>query len=360
MKKIYSLLSMVIIASLPFSGKVTAQITLTSADMPAIGNKFVNAYDTLKSSVSVLTPGGSGASVTWTYNTLPTSYRDTMAFVNPTSTPYSASFPTATLADSIYGTVGYTYFNSTVSSFSVVGIVQSIQGNLAVAALNPSFVQLNFTTAYGNTDGGTSTAHVPAFKIAYLTFDSAKATVVIKYRDTIDAWGTLETPFYNSSYSTLRQKHYELDIDSGYVHTTGGGWSYFPLISSATKVFQYRWYTNGIGDRIAVMSMDTADKKVTSMQWYEGAPNSINEVSQQHSTIIYPNPCTSQVNFRYNMNGASALFVYDVTGRELGHVEMKNGLVSLNTSTYSTGMYFYHITDNSGKVLDNGKFSVTQ
>ncbi|HXP53247.1 MAG TPA: T9SS type A sorting domain-containing protein [Bacteroidia bacterium] len=360
MKKIYSLLSMVIIASLSFSGKVEAQITLSSADMPAIGNKFVNDHDTATASVSKLTPGGSGASVNWTYNNLPTSYRDTMAFVNPASTPYVAAFPSATLADSTYGTVGYTYFNGTGSSFSVAGTVQSIQGNLAVAALNPPFLQLNFPAAMGNISGGTSTAHVPAFKIAYLGFDSAKATVVIKYQDTIDAWGTLETSFYNSSYSVLRQKHYELDIDSAYVHSASSGWAYFPLASSATKAFQYRWYTNGIGDLVGVMAMDTANKNVKSMQWYAGYPDAINEVSQQHSTMTYPNPCTSQVTFRYTMNGASTLFVYDVTGREIGHAEMKNGLVSLNTSAYSTGMYLYHITDNSGKVLDNGKFSVIQ
>jgi hypothetical protein len=50
--------------------------------------------------------------------------------------------------------------------------------------------------------------------------------------------------------------------------------------------------------------------------------------------------------------------VYDIAGRQIGQTEMKNGMAILNTSSFASGIYFYHVTDKSGNILDNGKFSV--
>jgi len=360
MKKIYALLSIIVLSAF-FVGQLSAQITLTAADMPKPADKFVNGYDTLPSSVTRLHPGASGANAVWNFSTLPLSYRDTNAVVTVASTPYAAAFPMATAADSVYGTPGYSYFIDSTNFFSIAGAVESVMGNMATVVFKPAFLQLKFPATYGSISGGTSTAHVPAVPIHYLTFDSAKATIIIEYADTIDSWGTLTTPQYGgSTYNTLRQKHYELDIDSAYIHSSGTGWQYLSAVSSATKLYQYRWYANGIGDLVGLMAMDTSGTKVTSFEWYEGFPDGITEISQQHNTLAYPSPCTNQITFHYSLQNAANIFIYDVTGRELANTEMKSGIASLNTSAYSAGIYFYHITNNSGQVLDNGKFTVAR
>ncbi len=360
MKKIYSLFSLALIGSMASSITADAQITLSSADMPMIGTKAVNCHDTVHSSTSKLTPGNSGASAVWNYASLPVTYRDTDAFVNPTSTPYSSSFPTANLADSTYGTAGYIFLDGTSSSFAGVGTVQNVQGVNAIVVLKQPFVQITFPAAYGDVNSGVSTANTAPVAVTNPIADSVKGSVYIGYKDTIDAWGTLTTPLFGgTSYSVLRQKHYELDIDTLFIQTKGStNWQ--PFNVQVTKVYQYRWYAQGVGDVVAVMAMDSTNKKVASMQWYSGYPDGINELSQQHNTLAYPNPCTNQITFHYNLQNASNIFVYDIAGRQIGNATMKNGAVVLNTTGYSAGMYFYHITDITGNVLDNGKFTVTQ
>ena len=360
MKKIYSLLSIATLSVTLFAGRASAQITLTAADMPQPGEKFVNGYDTLGSSVLTLSPGAHGAGVTWNFGSLPLSYTDTNAILTVASTAYAASFPSATVADSIYGTPGENYLIDSTNFFSIAGAVQSVQGNMTTAVFKPAFLQLNFPATYSNISGGTSMAHVAPFVLHFPPFDSAKAIIIVQYADTIDSWGNLTTPQYGGSkYKTIRQKHYELDIDSVFLHNSTG-WQYFGPASSTSKLFQYRWYANGIGDLVGLMTMDTTNTKVTSFEWYQGYPDGINEVSQQHNTVVYPSPCTSQITFHYNQQKAVNIFIYDVTGRQLARAEMKNNVTVLNTSAYSAGMYFYNITDNSGHVLDNGKFTVAQ
>ena len=61
-----------------------------------------------------------------------------------------------------------------------------------------------------------------------------------------------------------------------------------------------------------------------------------------------------------SQGNAQNVFVYDITGRELGCSEIKNGSGVLNTSTYSSGIYLYRIADIAGNVIDLGKFVVTQ
>ena len=362
MKKIYTLLSLVALGLLALSNKAAAQITVTSADMPSVGTTFVTAHDTTSSTLKTTTPGAKGASATWDFHSLTTTYRDTDIFVNPSSTPYASSFSGANLADSVFGTAGYNYLNASGTAFSIVGSEQNVQGVLVAVVFNPPITEVKLPAHYNDINSGSSRAVVPPVAYPSSLTDSVKGSITVTYVDTMDAYGTLKTPLYGgTSYSTLRQKHYELDIDSIFIHTlpaSGGTWNYFPPASKTTKNYQYRWFANSLGDLAATMQMDTANKKVTSFQWYSGLPNGINEISQAHYTLAYPNPATNQITFRYSAQNAQNIFVYDMTGRQIGQAEMKSGMATLNTSAFASGIYFYHVTDKSGNVLDNGKFSV--
>jgi len=350
-----------IATAMVFSTQANAQITLTSSDMPKVGDKLVFGHDTTSSSLSKLTAPILGASIVWDYHTLPTTYRDTDSFVNPSTTPYAGLYPSATVADTVYGSVGYTYFDVTGSSFSILGTVQKLQGYKAGAVFNPPFLQLNLPAIYNTVSGSTSKGTVSPFPVNYPGFDSAKANIVITYNDTIDAWGSLTTPLFGgTTYGTLCQKHYELNIDTVYLKdTTTKSW--VMLIAQKSKTYEYRWYANGIGNAVATMTMDTATgKKVTAMEWYDGYPDAINELSLQHNVLVYPNPCTNQVTFHLSQQNASIVYVYDIAGRELSNVAITNGTSTLSTTSYSPGIYIYRITDKSGNVIDNGKFTVAQ
>jgi hypothetical protein len=239
MKKFYLLFNLVVLSLFAFPGNSSAQITVTSADMPAIGNKFVNGHDTLTSSVSKITIPAMGASMSWNYSFLPTTYQDTDSFVNPSATPYASSFPSANLADSTYGTAGYNYINGTVGSFLIEGTVQSIQGLNTIIPFNPAVLELNLPAHYGDISGGATQANTPPIAVSYLIYDSAKGIIHVTYQDTIGGWGTLTTPLWSGqTYNTLCQKHHEVDIDSLYVHSSvSHSWAFFQR--QVTKMYQY-------------------------------------------------------------------------------------------------------------------------
>jgi hypothetical protein len=359
MKKKYIFICLSLLGSLAFSNNIEAQITITSSDLPSAGTKFIYGFDTTATSISKLTPGGSGASVTWNYSppSVMASYVDTNAFVTPSATPYGAAYPFATVADTVYGSVGYTYFDINATTFSVTGIVQKLYGYTAGAAFTPPFRQLKLPANYGDTMSGNSIGQVLPFAIKYTGFDSAKGTLDVSYTDSIDAYGSITTPF--TAFNVLRQKHYELDRDSVFLHsTTSKTWVFFQAQKS--KTYEYFWFAKGVGDIVAILKMDTTNKKVTSFEWYYGTPNGINELNQQHNTLVYPNPCANQINFVYSKQNAQYVIVYDLTGRIFAQTEIRNGTAFLNTSGYATSMYIFHITDKAGNVLDNGKFTVLQ
>jgi len=351
MKKITLLCSLLCLTLL--SIQMQGQITITQADMPVVGKAVINRDDTLPT----VTPGNKGTGQTWNFTSLKGTTTAIDSFTNPSTTPYASTFPSSNIADTTYGG-GYIFLNSSSGSFNAIGTVQNVMGYNVAIALSPAFTQINFPGIYGNIDGGVSTGKSHSIAVVAIPgVDSARGTAYIKYADTIDAWGTLTTPF--GSFNTLRQKHYELDIDSIYVLSIFGTWSYSGY-DLRTKNYQYRWYTNGIGDMLITMQMDTNNANVKSVKWYDGVPNGINEVSQNNSTKLFPNPCTTQVTFRSTNQNAQTVSLFDITGREINGTIMKNGEANINTSSFANGIYLYRVLDKSGNILTNGKFVVQQ
>jgi hypothetical protein len=364
MKKFQNLVGLLIVGSLAFTTKTTAQIIVTDADMPVAGNSFVTGHDSTSAQLTTYSPLAKGANVTWDFHTVPLVYNSTSIFAAPNNTPYGSYHTSSNLADTTIGIAGYTFLSSTSSVFSVTGLEQKVLGHMVAVIFNKPIVQLKFPAQFGNTDSGYCTAKVPPVVFNTIPpYDSAKGNVYVTYADTIDAWGSVTTPLMNgssySTYSVLREKHYEVDIDSIFLHDPTGGWTYFAYGNPKTITYEYKWYTNSAnGAEVASMLMDTNNKYVAAITWYNGLPNGVNEISQTHNTLVYPNPATNQISFRYSAQNAQNIFVYDITGRVIGQTEMKNGMATLNTSAFASGIYFYHVTDKSGNMLDNGKFSV--
>ena len=80
--------------------------------------------------------------------------------------------------------------------------------------------------------------------------------------------------------------------------------------------------------------------------------------SSEGKVMAYPNPCGSQVNFSSTNLSEQYVSIYDLTGRKMDEATMKNGKTTLNTSNYSNGVYLFMLSDQSGNVIDRGKFTV--
>ena len=341
-----------------FSVKSSAQIIITTTDMPYAGLTVITATD----STSGYTPGNPNFSKaqTWNFGVLNHQKTAHVSFMAPSSTKYSSVFVGANLADSTIGSIGYDFFTNNSGEFAVEGSEQIVtySGYYFQVEINlsPVFIQSNLPATIGDTVNGVSRGHDEFGTTGILAFlyDSVKLATSITYSDTVDAFGTMTTP--TGTYQVLRQNHHEVDVDSITGRSTAGKWS--SIKTTITKYHQYNWYANGISYILLQMNMDTTSNTVKNVIWDSTAPASINELSISGRVSAYPNPCTSQITFQAPGNDVQFINVYDVAGRKLEQVEMKNGMNTLNTSSYAGGMYLYTLTDRNGNILDRGKFMV--
>jgi len=347
MKKSTLLLSGAILFSILQNNALKAQITVTQSDMPIIGSKAIMAVDTS----GTLLPQGKG-SQTWNYSTLQNTQMNGYLFVDPSTTSYYPFFHSSNLADSLVYANGYTYFQSTPSAFKALGYGEVLMGIAGGITLHPALTQITFPATLGTTDGGVSRADTA---IAYNSppIDSGRIIINIHYADTIDAYGSMTTPF--GTQNVIRQKHYDITVDSLFIHSPLG-WSLYQ--TTTTKDYVYRWYTNGLSYYFATMQMNQANTRDSVVQWFDGTNLGIDKISNSTYTTVYPNPCQTQITFNCSAPQAKQVSVFDVTGRELSVQEIKNGMLIMNTTAFSTGMYFYRVSDISGNVLDRGKFIV--
>ena len=96
-----------------------SQITVTSANLPNIGDTVITAYDN-----GSYTPGSSGPNQVWNFSNAAGTPEMILGFIDPASTPYQASFPSSNLCVQVDSLVYY-YLDRSVNGLSAVGIVDS-------------------------------------------------------------------------------------------------------------------------------------------------------------------------------------------------------------------------------------------
>ena len=332
---------------------VKAQITITQAEMPMAGSKAIMGVDTSR---TFLPQNGSSSAQTWNYSSLTKPETYSYLFAAPSATPYYSAFHSSNVADSLVYGNGYSYYSSTPSSFAETGFAERIFDSVLAITYRPFFVQIPLPATYGTIDGGVAKGDTTR-SFHYLLYDSARGKVNITYADTVDAYGVMTTPYGTDT--VIRQKHYDVTVDSAFVRSsTSGLWTNYAGGTSTTITHEYRWYAKGINYYFAVMLMNQINTKDSMLFWFNGTDVGINEISHSAFTKVYPNPCTTQITFSCSSSHARQISVFDVAGRELSSREIKNGLINLNTSSYSNGMYFYRVSNDSGTILDRGKFIV--
>ncbi|MGP8216113.1 MAG: T9SS type A sorting domain-containing protein [Bacteroidia bacterium] len=365
MKKITRLFILPFIGLVAFATQASAQITITQNDMPTSGLTVVSGVD----STSGFTPTAASSSAqTWNFSTLKAKHFYTTNFMLPSATAYASVFTSATLADSTLDSIGHYFFDVSGSQFAVVGSEQITSSTVSGSTykfhvempLSPAYVQSYLPATYTSPtlttlDGESKGSQTFNQSIGGGLVTAEKANVTITYWDTIDAWGTLTTP--KGTFPVLRQSHWYTTKDSLSIEDILGSWSSESV--TVTKSHEYDWYTNGAGYILAQMVMDTTSTKVEYMQWDTTAmPTGINELSNLSKVTAFPNPCSSQITFMAPAAEGQFIHVYDVTGRELSQVEMKNGMNILNTASFADGMYLYTLEDKNGNIIDRGKFIV--
>ncbi|MEZ5016219.1 MAG: T9SS type A sorting domain-containing protein [Flavipsychrobacter sp.] len=72
---------------------------------------------------------------------------------------------------------------------------------------------------------------------------------------------------------------------------------------------------------------------------------SIAQYEQDRAVVLYPNPAQDRVYITTGTAGSAAIYVYDITGRQMSSVTYKwtGKQLEVNTTTLSNGTYYIHI-----------------
>jgi hypothetical protein len=85
---------------------------------------------------------------------------------------------------------------------------------------------------------------------------------------------------------------------------------------------------------------------------------STNELSQNYRINVFPNPANNVINFDMDNANARSIQVYDMTGKLITSVDVRNSFVSVDLSSLSEGLYIYKISDINGTTIKTDKFSI--
>lgn len=77
---------------------------------------------------------------------------------------------------------------------------------------------------------------------------------------------------------------------------------------------------------------------------------------------LYPNPAVSFIKFDFQKNYEKGytLQVMNFIGRQVQEVKNINASTTLDLSIFNRGVYIYQLKDQSGRVVESGKFQVTK
>jgi Secretion system C-terminal sorting domain len=77
---------------------------------------------------------------------------------------------------------------------------------------------------------------------------------------------------------------------------------------------------------------------------------------------LYPNPAISYITLELQKNYQKGLTVavYNFLGKKMYESQAVSEKTTITLTDFTRGVYIYHLTDLSGKVIDTGKFQVSR
>jgi len=288
MKKIYA--SLVLLGT---ASALHAQVTMTSAMHGyVIGDQYTShACDT-----TGINPGPSGTGQTWNFSGVVINpATTTQTYVTPGSTPYAASFPSATAAAD-GGGGNYGYFTTSSSQIAIAGTANSAT---TIPYSDPEIVQV-FPFAYGNTNTDNFSANY--------TVSSMPATRNGTCTVTADGSGTLVLP--SGSYPVLR------------VHLRQ---QFQDVYSSITTDYDYQsWYYYSATQKFPLFAVNILSTTffsnttvVKAIQVNDAVVGMNEQHALQQTFTLFPNPASGNSTIAGHLDAAAdvTITLSDLTGR---------------------------------------------
>jgi len=321
MKKILTLLWVLIYISLT----TYSQITVSSADMPATGNK-INKSTALTTAPIDYTL--TGTNYNWDFSSLlPLSQSvDTFVTVASTSILYYPTFifsadqalkqSAVNLGVAQMSNV-YNFYKNSGAAYNLIGYAAQINGIPLPLKYNTADRLYKFPLNYGNIDSSSSVATINVPSLGYFREIKERKNIV-------DGWGTLTTPY--GSFQVLRIKSVIYQKDSLSMDTIP-----FPIPAIVRNIVEYKWIgkNNGIPLlEIVETSFGVLPAFTTTINYIDTVRN-LNPfkveklINGSESIRVFPNPATNQFSISYTLNKAAEVDIrlFDLTGKEIKIIE---------------------------------------
>jgi hypothetical protein len=291
-------------------------VIVDGTSMPPVGYS-----DSIAMITSAMSPGTGGANITWDFSSLAPVVGGMAKVVDPATTPYASTFPTANYVieltpNGVPGSM-YEYYNITNTKWEILGSNYSITTPGGDYTPNPkTMMPFPFSFNQSETD-------------AFQKVGSSASSVTITY----DGFGTLITPYrINSNVIRIKRDFGGTD-------------------------FYYDWFT--LNPLITVATYDNNEQKFTFLS--TSTVNSINDIRSRATSSVYPNPVISRATITLasgvNTSNAATAVITDVTGRIVRLLPVESQAVAFDRAELNGGLYFYSIRDK-GTIVSAGKFVI--
>jgi Secretion system C-terminal sorting domain len=322
-----------------------AQITITNKS-----GYYPGDFYTLKPcSTDNNMPSAAGANVNVSYSTLTnSSASQTVTYISPSTTPFSSSFPGATVATSFASSqVGdnTVYYNVSASKLELLGLRTP---TYSMVYSNPQEI-IKFPTAYNDNYSDNFSS---SYSVA--PYDGKRSGTVVSVAD---AYGNITTPV--GTYPYLRMKTTQTIYDS---LTVNGN-----LVNvSVSTTISYNYFNSNYKTSLFNYSEATTPQGTTkSAYYYVSGSTGINENGVVKESIkLYPNPAkhTLYIDTDLSQLGHVDFKVFDINGKLMNtqiNTQLMNELSSipLNISSLTPGFYSLVIESEKG-INKNIKFIV--
>ena len=382
MKKLsYITLLMVVL----FNKSLTAQITITNASFPAVGDTLNEAVD----NSPAVNNGTVGGSQTWDFTALKANVLRKTAVRPVTEGANSADFPAANLIfKSLNGNVAGTeqYMKSSTSKIEYIGYSGNAPANLGFkvnAVFNPSEILRRAPMKFFDNSVTNSALNItfpasiiPDSLLGGFKPDSIRINFKSNRVDLVDAWGKMNIP--NGSFDVLREKRTNFTDTKievklpivGWFDATSflGGGAGGASFGKDTTV-QYHYFSNTAKEPIAVVSVDPLKNdsvltvtfkpiniKITDI-------NEILDVADVNSLSLYPNPAVNEVNIKVSdvPTGNYNLVVYNILGRQImrkSYYINGNTVIKEDVTALPKGNFLFSLSNSSGKIINTKRLLI--
>jgi len=242
-----------------------AQITLTAANAPVVGELITYGTDAMPTGVTI---GSAGANQTWDFSSLQLSETTSVEFVSPLEAPNGSMFPTATFAQVTEGTYGFA--NVSASGVTVLGTSADFFGNdeFITAVFDPAQTVYSFPLTYETTYSG-NYGFALTLDGSEFGVDSVRIELNASYNTEVDGHGTLITPA--GTYNALRQYVETIEETKLYFLFFG---TWIETESNQDTFLTYQWLTaEARGQALTLDVSETGD--IFSATWFQSATTQI-------------------------------------------------------------------------------------